>query len=202
MNTTLKIAAAAVATALVVGAFALVGAGLAQAQGGTPWGYPGMMGNWATPQAYGPAAGGYVRMGGPGTHMQNGAAMMAGVDVNAMHTWMTDTGGMHTVVWASLAETLGLSRDELSAQLTAGQTLAQIAEAQGVSQEELTTTLQAAMTEGLQQAVADGALTQAQADQMTAWMTARGATMFAHMGAMGGYGPGSRAVPASPQVVP
>lgn len=203
MNTTLKIAAVAVATAVVVGAFALVGAGLAQAQGGTPWGYPGMMGNWATPQAYGPAASGYGRMGGPGTHMRGtGAAMMAGVDANAMHTWMADTGGMHTLVWASLAETLGLTPDELSAQLAAGQTLAQIAEAQGVSQEQLTTTLQAAMTEGLQQAVADGALTQAQADQMAVGMTARGATMFAHMGTIGGYGPGSRAVPTSPQVVP
>ncbi|MBL8095272.1 MAG: hypothetical protein JNL73_13975 [Anaerolineales bacterium] len=203
MNTTLKIAAVAVATAVVVGAFALVGAGLAQAQGGTPWGYPGMMGNWATPQAYGPAASGYGRMGGPGTHMRGtGAAMMAGVDANAMHTWMADTGGMHTLVWASLAETLGLTPDELSAQLAAGQTLAQIAEAQGVSQEQITTTLQAAMTEGLQQAVADGALTQAQADQMTAWMTARGAPIFAHMGAMGGYGPGSRDLPTTPQVVP
>lgn len=203
MNTILKIAAAAVATTVILAAFALMGAGLAQAQGGTPWGYPGMMGNWATPQAYGPGAMGYGRMGGPGTHMQgNGAAMMAGVDMNAMHSWMTTTGGMHTVVWASLAETLGLTPDELSTRFTAGQTLAQIAEAQGVSQEELTTALQAAMTEGLQQAVAEGALTQAQADQMTAWMTARGATMFAHMGAMGGYGPGNRAVPTTPQIVP
>ena len=198
MNTTLKLAAAGLATAAVVGAFALLGTGLAQAQGGSPWNGFGMMSGTVTPYpGMGPGMmGGYGMRG-------NRQGMMAGVDVDAMHTWMTSTGGMHTQVWASLAETLGLTPDELSAQLAAGQTLAQIAEAQGVSQEEVTAALQTAMTTGLQQAVTGGVLTQAQADQMATWMTTRGATMFAHMGALGGgFGPGRQVQPTTPQTLP
>ena len=198
MKTSLKIAAAAVATAIVIGAFALVGAGLAQAQGRSPWGGFGMMSGTVTPA---PGMGPGMMGGGYGMY-GNRQAMMAGVDVNAMHTWMTDTGGMHTQVWASLAETLGLTPDELSAQLTAGQTLAQIAEAQGISQEQLTTAHQAAATEALKQAVADGVLTQAQADQMIARMSANGATMFAHMGAMGGARGPMHSTWATPQTTP
>ena len=194
MNTTLKLTAVALSTAVLVGAFALLGTGLAQAQGGSPWNGYGRMAGSVTPVP-GMMGGGY-RMHG------NGQAMMAGVDVNAMHTWMTDTGGMHTQVWASLAETLGLTPDELSAQLTAGQTLAQIAEAQGISQEQLTTAHQAAATEALKQAVADGVLTQAQADQMIARMSANGATMFAHMGAMGGARGPMHSTWATPQTTP
>lgn len=199
MNTTLKLAAIGLATAAVVGAFALLGTGLAQAQGGSNWGGFGMMSGTVTPY---PGMGRGMMGGGYGMH-GNGQAMMGGIDVNAMHAWMADTGGMHTQVWASLAETLGLTPDEISAQLAAGQMLAQIAETQGVSQEEVTAALQTAMTTGLQQAVTDGVLTQAQADQMATWMTTRGATMFAHMGAMGGgFGPGNRAVPTTPQTIP
>lgn len=196
MNTTLKFAAVAVATAVVVGAFALLGTGLAQAQGGSPWGGYGMRSGTVTPGT----GMGYGMMG-RGARMQgNGQGLMAGVDRNAMHAWMTDTGGVHTQVWASLADTLGLTPDELTAQFAAGQTLAQIAEAQGVSQGQLTTAHQAAMTTALEQAVADGVLTQAQADQMLAQMTVNGATMFTHMG--GGFGPGNRRVPVNPQTVP
>ena len=194
MNTTLKLTAAAIAMTVVVGAFAL-GAGLAQAQGGSPWGGFGMMSGTVTP-----APGMGPGMMGGGFRMRGGQGTMAGVDMTAMHTWMTDTGGMHTQVWASLAETLGLTPDELSAQLAAGQTLAQIAEAQGVSQEQLATAHQTAATRALQQAVADGVLTQAQADQMIARMSANGATMFTHMG--GGFGPATRTWPTTPQTVP
>jgi len=195
MNTTLKITAAALATAVVVGAFALVGAGLAQAQGGTPWGNP-----MGAPQAYSPNSGGYGMMGGPGYPMRgNGAAMVAGVDVNAMHSWMTATGGMHTVVWNEVATTLGLSPEALNTELASGKTLAQVAETQGVSQEALTAALQSAIKSGLDQAVADGVLTQTRADLMLAQMTANSAWMGAHMGGMGGgFGPGRQAMPVTP----
>ena len=198
MKTSLKIAAAAAAATVVIGAFALMGAGFAQAQGGSPWGGFGMMSGTVTPYpGMGPGMmGGYGMRG-------TGQGMMAGVDVDAMHAWMTNTGGMHTEMWASLAGALNLTPDELSAQLAAGQTLAQIAEAQGVSQDQLTTVLQSAMADGLKQAVADGVLTQAQADQMLTHMNAQGAAMFANMGAMGGgYGPGRHMITVTPQAVP
>lgn len=195
MNTTLKLTAVALSTAVLVGAFALLGTGLAQAQGGSPWNGYGKMAGSVTPMP-GMMGGGYGMHG-------NGQAMMAGVDTTAMHAWMTNTGGMHTQVWASLAETLNLTPDELSTQLASGQTLVQIAEAQGVSQEQLTTALQAARTTSLQQAVTDGVLTQAQADQMSAFMSTTGTTMFTHMGAMGGgFGPGRQVQPTTPQTVP
>lgn len=199
MKTSLKIAAAAVAATVVIGAFALVGAGFAQAQGRSPWGGFGMMSGTVTPY---PGMGPGMMNGGYGMHGA-GQGMMAGVDMNAMHAWMTDNGDMHTEMWSDLADTLGLTPDDLSAQLATGKTLAEIAAAQGVSQEQLTTALQAAMADELNQAVADGVLTQAQADQMSTSMSANGATMFAHMGTMGGgYGPGRRIPNVTPQVAP
>lgn len=190
MNRTLKFATAAVATTAVVGALAL-GASLAQAQGGSPWNGFGMMSGTVTP---------YPGMGGNGMR-GNGQRMMAGVDMNAMQAWMTDTGGMHTQIWASLSETLGLTPDELSTQIAAGQTLAEIAEAQGVSQEQLSAAHQTSVTEALEQAVADGVLTQVQADQLLAHMSANSMTMFSRMGAMGsGRGPGWRTVTVTPAV--
>lgn len=199
MNNTLRFTALAVATAVVVGAFAFLGTRLAQAQGGSPWDRSARMSGTVAPGM----GAGYGMMGGGYRMRGNGQGLMAGVDMNAMHAWMTDTGGVHTQVWASLADTLGLTPDELTAQFAEGQTLAQIAESQGVSQEQLAAAhLTAAMT-ALEQAVADGVLTQTQADQMLARMTVNGATMFTHMGAMGGgFGPGNRMVPLNPQTIP
>lgn len=169
MNTTLKITVAAIA---VVAVLAVLGVGFAFAQAMTPWGY-GMMGN------------GYGMMGGFG---QNGDATW----MQTMHQWMQTTGArsVHTVVWGSLADTLGLTQDELNAELSAGKTLAQIADAQGVSQTQLAAALETSVKAGLDRAIAEGALTQAQADWMLSQMAGRYEWMLTHMGTGTGFGPG------------
>ncbi len=73
---------------------------------------------------------------------------------------------------AAIAKALGLSVEEFEAALASGQTVWQIAEAQGVSVEALQSAMQTAHADILAQAVADGTLTQEQADAMLARMNA------------------------------
>jgi len=165
---TLKIAGIA---AIVVLAIAALGAGFVFAQTPTPqtpWG-----------NGYGMMGSGY------------GAGMMNGVDVNAMHNWMYTSGGVHNIVWGGLAETLGLTPDELNAELASGKTLTQIAEAKGVTPDELAAALETSAKAGLDKAVADGVLTQRQADSMLSNMGGNYGWMISHMGSFGnGAGPG------------
>lgn len=96
-----------------------------------------------------------------------------------------------------IAEALGLSLDELNAALAAGKTPWLIAQEKGID----TATLQAAMQAGhaaaLKQAVADGKLTQEQADamlahqaQMQAWHAANGYGPMMGRGFRAGNGTG------------
>jgi len=180
MKTTVKIA---VITGVVVLALAALGAGFVFAQTSTPtapWG-----------GGYGPGGmmgGGYGMMG---NFAQNGGDYQW---MNNMHQWMLTSGArsVHTLVWNGLAEALGLTPDELNAELASGKTLTQIAEAKGVSGEQLTATLETSVKAGLDKAVADGVLTQAQADQMLSYMSGNYAWMLSHMGAGAGagFGPG------------
>lgn len=66
----------------------------------------------------------------------------------------------------TLAQTLGLSADELKAQLKEGKKLAAIAEQQGVSMDELRQKMQEARMQAIQQAVEEGKLTREQADRL------------------------------------
>jgi hypothetical protein len=176
----LKVAGIAV---IVVLALAVLGVGFVFAQQPTQilWG------------SFGPGG-----MMGNGNGMMGGAGMMGGYGqdgngagwMNGMHQWMTATGGMHTLVWDRLAEALGLTTDELDAELASGKTLAQIAEEQGVSQDELSVTLETAVQAGLEKAVAEGVLTQEQADAMLAHMSGNYAWMLTHMGTGSSGGPG------------
>ena len=168
MSTTIKVTIVVIA---IVAAVAALGAGYAFAQTTPP-----------TPQW------GYGMMGGA-----SGPGMMGGVDVNAMHQWMFTTGArsVHNTVWGGLAETLGLTQDELNAELASGKTLAQIAEAKGVSQDELAAALETSAKAGLDKAVTDGVLTQEQADGMLNTMGGNYGWMISHMGSFGnGAGPG------------
>lgn len=179
MNTK-KIIVISVVTVL---ALLVVGGGIAFAQSTQPsWGWgmggygSGMMGGYGTQN--GTPAPGYGMMGNR-------------VDMNAMHQWMSTAGAqsMYTTVLNDLAETLGLTPDELNAELASGKTLTQIAEMQGISQEQLATTLETSMKAGLDKAVADGALTQAQADLMLSHMSNNFGWMLSQMGAGGmGFG--------------
>ncbi|HQF71261.1 MAG TPA: hypothetical protein PLH39_08295 [Promineifilum sp.] len=65
---------------------------------------------------------------------------------------------------ALLAEALGLSVDELQAALADGQSLSDLMTAQGLTTETLPTALQTAYEAAIARAVADGVITQAQAD--------------------------------------
>ena len=165
MNTKIvKILLVAVIAVLALGA---IGLGVAYAQNPTPTNpfYPGgmMRGFWG--QAGGPSS------------------------MAAMHSWMTSTGGMHTLVWEAVANALGITTDELNAELTNGKSLADLAEEKGLDRAALVTELESAHEAGLSQAVADGVLTQDQANAMLAQMEGRYEWMLDNM-TSGSYGYG------------
>jgi len=181
MNNTMKILGIALLAVLAVTA---VGAGVAFAQTPTPTtGYgPGWMMGGSGQAGYGRGM-----MGGRGGMMGGYAQAGGGYEwMDAMHAWMTETGGMHTFVWDALADVLGLTNDELTAEVNSGKTIAEIAEAQGVSRADLVAAVETAHQDALAQAVADGALTQEQADAMLTQMAGRYEWMIDNMGA--GYG--------------
>ena len=113
--------------------------------------------------------------------------------------------GYNEVMLPSLAKALGLTTDQLQAELKAGKTVADLAKAKGISTDKLTADVLAAHKEYLQKLVADGKLTQAQADAMVDRMDdvdshpcltgdvtpsqgARGGMMGGRGGMMGGFG--------------
>lgn len=82
-------------------------------------------------------------------------------------------GGGHRLDLAPAATALGLSEAELRTQLQAGRTLADIADEQDVPQADLVAALVKAGKARLAQAVNDGRLTQAEADDKAAGLEAR-----------------------------
>ena len=134
---------------LALSLLSLTVAGSAYAQNPTPPapgygpGYgPGMMGN---------SYGGYGHSRG---------MMMRGVRTSGSY------GPMHDVMQAALAAGLDLTREELDARIAAGETPAQIAAAQGLRQEEFAQIFADARKAAMDKAVADGYLTQQQADSL------------------------------------
>jgi len=83
-----------------------------------------------------------------------------------------DRGG-HLGDLDAAAAFLGLTEDQLRTQLQSGKTLADVAKAQGKSVDGLIDALVAATKKDLDDAVADGRLTKAQADQILADMKQR-----------------------------
>ena len=169
MNQKFKITIIALGVLIV--ATLSVGAVLAQAS--TPsTGYgPGWMMGGATQNGYG-----YGMMGGLTMNGSDWESM------NYMHQWMNTSGGMHTFVWNTLAEKLELSNDELYEQVNNGRTIAQIAETKGITITDLVATLEMAHVDVLNQAVADGNLTQDQADNILAQMTGSYEWMIDNLG--------------------
>jgi len=112
--------------------------------------------------------------------------MMRGSDWMA-HGGMMDFdedeyGPMHDSMMAAFAEALGLDVEELETRHAAGETMWQIAEAQGYNLEAFNALMFETRSAALDQAVADGLLTQEQAD----WMQSRWETMQTN-----GFRPGS-----------
>jgi len=158
-----KILVVAVVAVLALGA---LGLGVAFAQNPTP----------NSPFTPGGMMGGYWN--------QQGGSF----DMGAMHNWMTSTGGMHTLVWDALSDALGLTTDELYAELNSGKSLAELAEEKDLDRAALVAELESAHQAGLAQAVTDSILTQEQADAMFTQMGGRYEWMIDNMSASAGYG--------------
>jgi hypothetical protein len=79
-------------------------------------------------------------------------------------------GGPGNSLVAVAAKVLGMPQTELAASLAQGQSVADVASAQGVALDKIVEAMLAPRVEFLSQAVADGRLTQAQADALLATM--------------------------------
>lgn len=93
--------------------------------------------------------------------------------------------GVREAMVAAAAQTLGLTEDELTTALRDGQTVAELATAAGTTEEAVNNAALAAAKSVLDQAVAAGTITQAQADAHYAQLEERGLRL-------GGRGPGGR----------
>lgn len=94
------------------------------------------------------------------------------------------TGFMHDAMIAAVAERLDVTVEELEARLSAGETLWQVLQSEGLTAEEALALKQEARQTALDQAVADGLITQEQAD----WMAQRSQHMGRGIGGMMGGG--------------
>jgi len=97
------------------------------------------------------------------------------------------------------AQALGITADELQTELRNGQTLAQLAQANNTTEQAVIDAALAAAKAQLDQAVAAGTITQAQADAAYAGLEAKGANLLS--GGRGGRG-GRQGEPPEPQVSP
>ena len=124
----------------------------------------GAAGAFANPPAPTQVPGGF----GPGLMGGYGSGMIGG----GYGRGMMDGGGImaqyRDIVHAKVAEALGMTLDEFNAALAAGKTPFSLAQEKGVDFAKVQEAMQAGMAEALKQAVKDGQLTQAQADQMLA----------------------------------
>jgi hypothetical protein len=177
MKKTLLIVAVLSITVLTLGV-----AGYAYAQDQTleyPYG-PDMMGDY---DGYGHGMMGDFAGYGHGMMGVNGGYGMMG--------WNGEEGPMHDAMVSSLADALELSPDEIDARHDAGETLWEIAEAEGLSAEEIQELMFSAHYIALEDAVANGWLTQEQAE----WMDAHMEQMWdggSHCGGGGDFGTGGR----------
>jgi len=114
-------------------------------------------------------------MGGRGSRGSIGAGNMSVGD-----------GILHDYMIAAFAEKLNIPVADLEARLEQGETMAQIAVSTGLTIDEFRTLMVDARSQAIDQAVADGTLTQEQAD----WMSQRGAGQMA--GGQMGNGRGMR----------
>lgn len=99
------------------------------------------------------------------------------------------------------AQKLGMTATELITQLRSGQTLAQIAQSKGVAEQDVINAALAAAKTQLDQAVANGTLTQAQADAIYTNLQQKGALLFTPRG-RGFHGRGWWVAPVTPTPSP
>ena len=128
---------------------------------------------------------------GRGQGMMGGGAGRGGIMGGNFDA--ANAGPLHTYMLDAFAQALDITRADLDAQLAAGQTMVDIAAANGLTPDQFFEVMQTARTAALAQAVADGALTQAQADQMQGRMFQNGGP---------GTCPHFNSAPAVPTTVP
>lgn len=147
----------------VIAALALGAAGFAYAQG---------------PQPTEPAPFGQGSSRGSGPGMMGRGGMMGRWNQGATGQY----GPMHEYMVSAMAEALGMTDEALDAELAAGKTMWQVAQAQGLSLEDFQKLMLDARSAAFAKMVADGILTQEQAD----WMLSRMQGMWSRGGALGG----------------
>ena len=89
---------------------------------------------------------------------------------HGMMGWDGDYGPMHEAMVAALADALDITPEEIEARHDAGETMWQIAEAEGLSAEEIQVLMFSAHDFALEDAVANGWMTETQAEWMDAHM--------------------------------
>lgn len=99
-------------------------------------------------------------------------------------------GPMHEYMEQALAAKLGMSEEEIEEKLASGETMWSIAQAQGLADEEIFDLMLSARDEALKAAVAEGTLTQEQADWMAQHMQQGRGNGFGAGHCGGGFGQG------------
>jgi hypothetical protein len=105
-----------------------------------------------------------------GTTMMNGArgGMMG----------QTGSGLLHDYMIAGFAEAFGMSVEDLQARIDAGETMFDVATSLGMTQEQFTELMVTVRSDAINQALADGVITQEQADWMLSRLAQRQAAGF------------------------
>lgn len=125
--------------------------------------------------AQSPTPGDPTAPAGPGQRGWGGMGMMG-------QAYNGDYGPLHTYMFDAMADAFGLTPEDLQARHDAGDTMWTIAQELGITEERFLELMTQARTTALENAVADGVITQEQAD----WMLQRMTQMHAN-----GFGPGS-----------
>ncbi|GAB4450661.1 MAG: hypothetical protein OHK0015_55940 [Chloroflexi bacterium OHK40] len=105
---------------------------------------------------------------------------------------------VHMAALDAAAAELGLTSEELRAQLHSGSTVAELAEANGTTEQAVITAALAAAKAELDELVAAGTLTQEQADAIYERMEQAGSNLFIRGGPRGGFHGGPGTPPAAP----
>lgn len=124
---------------------------------------------------------------GPMGHGGPGGGLLEGV---------IDPAAMHE----TLANVLGVTVEELQAAREQGKTLEELAAEKGVDMADVQAAMDAARTDAVNQAVADGIITQAQADQILSHPWHPGGGPHGHGGPQ--HGPQNDNIPAQPNTLP
>ncbi len=114
------------------------------------------------------------------------------------HGGARDVVGVKQAMLDAAASTLGITTAELNTQLRSGQTIAQLAQAHNTTEQAVVDAALAAAKTKLNEAVAAGMLTEAQADALYARLQQEGLRFGGRYGGRGGL----RGVPRSPQAAP